>query len=224
MKDIVKLKESEIVKKGFTGNFISKDKKDFLFFERFANSLFVVEEEGYGSLYLDFEKYLLTFFDVCSKSVNKPSFIYINGDVAPDKIMQTLGNSYYDIIEQEEIYRLNKQPAFYIPFENDNYDELIERFIQERSATLNNRELFIILDNVEKLSLPMLDKYVTLGRSRNIYFIILIANKNLFIENNMQESFDVIKNNCMLEFSCSYDKINECKVLLRSNSVVKVEL
>lgn len=221
-KDIIKTKKKDIVGKELPGNFICLKKENAVFLNRFTNSLFLVEENEYGALYLDFEKYLLNLFSLCGASSTKPSIIYINGDVGPDLIKQTLGNDYYDILEKEEVYLLDKKPAFYIPFEDDNYDDLVGRFIQDRTNHISNRKMFVVIDNIEKLSLPMIDTYVTLSRSRNMYFVILIANKKLFIDKYSEEVLEILKANCMLHFKCDLDKILECKVSFMSDSTVKI--
>ena len=222
-KDVVKIKMKDMQGRELPGNFICKKKETAYFLERFTNSLFIVDNDEYGNLYLDFEKYLLNLFEVCGQSKTKPSIIYINGDVGPDKIKQKLGDEYFDVLFEEDVYLLDKKPAFYIPFENDNYGDLIERFIQERTNNIVNRKMFVIIDNIEKLSLPMIDKYVTLSRSRNMYFIILIANKKLFKEKYMNENLEILKANCMLHFLCDADKIKECKVSFMSDTVIKID-
>lgn len=223
-KDIVKLKLSDLKENQMPGNFIYLKKDISYFLDRFSNSLFFVDHDTpYGNLYLDFEKYLLNLCEVCSESKTKPSIIYINGDVGPDVIKQKLGNEYYDVLDAEEVYMLNKKPAFYIPFEDDAYDELIERFIQDRSNSFANRKMFIIIDNIEKLSLPMIDKYITLSRSRNMFFIILVANRELFNQKYSNEVFETMKANSMLHFVCSADKVLECKVNFLSDTIIKFD-
>ena len=59
-------------------------------------------------------------------------------------------------------------------------------------------------------------------RNRNIYFIILIANKELFKQNYSNEVLEIIKANSMLHFVCNKDKILNCKVNYLSNTVIEI--
>lgn len=216
--DVKKIKLTDLEDSQLTGNYLYKDEKYCYFADSKYHNLFIVNKElntfdnEYGSLFLKFEQWQFDFFDICSKVKNSPSFLFYSSNTSPDEIKKHLGEKYTDILEVKDIEKINDaKPSLHWLFEDTKFEDVYEKIIEKRDFMSSN-DLFIILDSPEQDFVKNLTTYITLARSRKIYFIVLIANKDLFLERYSSEELEMIESNCPIRFICNNDEIIEIKV------------
>lgn len=222
--DVKKIKIKDLENSQMPGNYLYKDEKYYYFSVNKYHNLFIVNkslntfDNEYGSLFLKFEQWQFDLFDICSKVSNSPSFLFYNSNTSPDEIKKHLGEKYTDILEVKDIEKINdSKPSLHWLFEDSKFEDVFEKIMEKRDFMTSN-DLFVILDSPEEDFIKNLTTYITLARSRKIYFIILVASKDLFIEKYSSEELDIIESNCPIRFICNNDEIIELKV---AHSIVK---
>lgn len=213
-KGIVKVKEKKLDNMLIKGNYLYNENGTYYFNDVLRNCLIYVDPKYYkdgnknGNLFLEVEKYLLDFFSICSKSKNKPSIVYYNSITTADDISKRLGASYLDILDEEDILKINEGPAFCCLYKN--FSSIMETVIKSRTDMPAPRnDVFVIVDKPEKELIKELNTFVTIGRSRNVYFIVFVHDKELYEKTYSQEDFNILSGNCALTFICSPDEVVE---------------
>lgn len=144
------------------GNFVwEKDSKAY-FAKNFFHAMFRNKNIDKGdqnkNLFLEFEKYVLNFCDVCSNAENKPSILLFENYIDPNEILNKLGKQYYNILDEKEINLLNERSSVFMhssDIDKIEDNELIKNIIEQRSNTIPLNDLFIFVCGLEIMVLVL---------------------------------------------------------------------
>lgn len=199
-KNWLKIKCCNIDGSVLQGNFLYEKKNNYFFANRKCHQLFLVEDDAIvsGGMFLQFENYLFKFFNICKECKEGPSILSVNGIITPSKMQEILGSDYKQL-NNIDFLKLNNQKSFVMADEN-NISKILEDLIVSRNSEVS-RDLFVIIDSLDNIKIENLTTYLTLARSRNIYFIVLLESKNKFIEIYSAKDLKIIKENCYIKFT-----------------------
>jgi len=181
------------------GNYLFADEKNYYFNKYVRNSLFIKDKDAV----VDTEKvdcyydYLTQVVNVCKGSQNKPSVLYF-------------GNN-FDCVEltESETQNLNvNQESLYVKVKDfENFDEYLNNLIDSRSNSqfTNFKPVYIFVDDFSNISENNLARFLTVSRSRYIYFVLLIKEEKQFDE----FTFEIVTGNCSLTFVYNQNGIKE---------------
>lgn len=199
------------------GNYIWEKDGKFYFGNKFFHAMFRNKNIDKGdineNLFLEFEKYVLNFCEVCSSIENKPSIMIFNNFTDHNEITKKSGESYYNIEDTEEINLLNKKPSIYVHSDLDKIEdnELIKNIIEERSNTIPLNDLFIFVCGLEKSNITDIDLFLRVARSRRIYFVLFLeeSENHPFYKKCSENVLDLIKNYVNINYICNRSFVEE---------------
>ena len=207
----VLVKEKKLAKYDFSGEFLTKQKGKFVFSEKHSNSIFVADDnvKPKKELTEQFGSHLQNVLSICSAAKNKPSIVVINPLLKKDQILTTLGENYKQLKNESEFELLNTMSSIY--FSSSNHDKMLEQIFSLRSNDIPKNNLYVILNLTStkdyKEPIKQLHTYLTIAISRNIYFMVFVGDKQLFIKNYSPETYDTVLGNCTVKFVCNETNI-----------------
>lgn len=222
--NLIVVYDEDLKKLDFKGNYLFnkfdevKKSTQYYFLNHLSNALFIKpkkECEERSDLYLDIEQYLLNFFDVCAKIKTKPSFMLLNCWVDLTETKNKLGDKYFDILSLDEIDALNEKTSFYMSFGvEEDYNSLIKYIIEKRSFEVPKNDLIIFIDNLEETNIKDIALFMTLARSRRIYFVLMVKDikLNFWEQCNHPNARLFVEDDSEIKYICNLDKIESVKI------------
>ena len=99
--------------------------------------------------------------------------MFFNNVSSLEKIKESLGEEYEQLSGEDNVSKLNDKPSFYFEETNNSAEDLIKKLIELRSIMFPSNKVIIVLNKPEEMNLKSLVYFVTLARSRDIYFYLL---------------------------------------------------
>lgn len=203
------------------GNFLYEKDDIFYFYKDYSHALFLYDSkynvtDFKSSTPVEYMTYILTFFQLCDKAENKPSIVSLGSSSAENH--KNLLSSYYEIEEQSDLNKLSTCPSFFMSYEEEEYQNILNLILEERTklyqdiSTFPKNKIFIILEGLEySKNITNLSSLITIARSRGVYFLIKISDKEKFDEIYPCES-DILDSNCKIKY------------IFNNSDIVKLEI
>ena len=118
-------------------------------------------------MFLAVENWLYEFYNTTEKTANMPSIAVFDSITTPDRIKEHC-NKYVVDFDNEDA--LINQVNIITLLDSADFDTIMKKIIESRNDNLSSKELIVVLDGIDKNKYPNLMTYLTLARSRNIYF------------------------------------------------------
>lgn len=210
MKTAVKIKFKKLNKYPISGNFLYKKDDICYFSDRLHSSLYLVGENATSneSLNQSLESHLADTFEVYSNQKNRPSFYLFNTDFEKQIILEKLNKNIIEVPNKKYISLLEKETAIFFSKDEDLFIDTVENLIENRSGEMPSKDIFIVLNKPEDLKIKKLSAYLTLARSRRIFFVVIIQDKALFEKNYSPEDLEIVKANCYVTFNIKDNKVS----------------
>lgn len=238
MKNIIEVSKEQFEEQS-NATYIASDDKNFLFYPSKTHSLWYSYAATYKNMYKDLKVFWEEIFTVLGQSKNKPSFLAFNTHrgVTFDHKTYFKQRGYDYTINIFDHYhdfgKLNKdiEYAFTTPtYINNicladpiNFNSVLDACFENKPS---NRDLYIVLSISDSpddspIDCTKLLTYLTLARSRGIYFILIINNMEKFLNDNpyMVHQIDDIKASCPIKNI--YLKDEAAYLQLKDEKIVK---
>lgn len=214
MKNFVKVKEKKLKKYDLAGNFLYLEKGKFYFADKLYNSIFINTEKysKKGELKTDINNHLTEFFTACSMVKNKPSFFVLTNDETHEDLVQSLGEQYVEATTKKHVAFLEKSPSIHFSKDAKFFKTWVEKLLEKRTDMFGQNSIFIIIDKPETFDLERLETYLSLSRSRKVYFMLLVYDKKAFETKISPEVAEIIYSNSPIKFTCNNDEIASIEV------------
>lgn len=214
MKLSYKVKEKKLEKENIC-KYIIKDEETYYFANKKHNWLFIKNEQKNGNMFLAVENWLYEFYNTIEKTSNMPSIAAFDSITTPDRIKEHC-NKYIVDFDNEDA--LINQKSVITLLDSADFDKIMKKIIESRNDNLFSKELIVVLDGIDKNKYPNLMTYLTLAKSRNIYFIVVSYDKEDFEENN-----SLIKDYFDIKYLCNKDEIQEISITeFGKNEIIKL--
>ncbi|MBQ8425520.1 MAG: hypothetical protein IJX17_05825 [Clostridia bacterium] len=185
-----KIAIKKLEKNDITGNYLFSDDKNYYFYDFLRNSIFLKDKETKFNIekvdsYYD---YLTSVLNICKTAKNNPSVLYFGNKFESEELKE---------LDVEDL-NFNEESVYVKVSDNEKFNGLMVKLLESRS-TVNYvafKSLFVFIDDFTKVNENDLVRFVTISRSRNVYFVLLIEDENIFDE----DSFKFIVGNCQLTF------------------------
>lgn len=200
-KEIVAVKDGKLQTSNLPGIYLGKEKNKYNFSNRFSHiaAYFEKETENGSSEYstlLNFHKqYLKNMFNVYSNSNNKASFIYFNGCLSNEEVKSCLNECYI-----EDVNELSNKPSYAYISDAKVLEKTLSDLFMERKDGVVRNNIFVIIDNFENVKINQIETFLTISRSRNIFFVLLVTDMKKLIKNIGAENFNIIDGNVSTQF------------------------
>lgn len=139
-------------------------------------------------------KYLQEFAYITTKSENKPSIIFINGNDNQllknifdfKTLSQILSSTHYMANVEDDMAIFNKPSYLYINKKETNVEDYLAKLTEYRDNNYKH-ELYILINGVHDLNIIKLLEFMTKAPSRNIHYIVFeddidgLQNKDIFL-------------------------------------------
>lgn len=213
MKFYYKVKEKKLEQENICNYLFNKD-GTYYFANKKHNWLFVNTEESQGKMFLSVENWLFEFYNTIEKTTAMPSIAIFDGITTADRVKKHCKNY---IVEYNNKEALINQESVISLLESSDFESVMEKIIESRKDCLSAKELIVVLDGIDENKYPKLLTYLTVARSRNIFFIIVSYNKEeLEQESLIKEHFDV-------KYLCDKDEIKEISITeFRKTEIIKL--
>lgn len=177
-KKSVKIKWNKLMEHKQEGLFLGKTNDEkYIFYNKNCNALMITPNIGNCSTLELYDKYIAEFLSVATSVINKPSLIFLNSLANPKDIENGLENKYIKVVDVEDVELLNEKPS-YCFLGDDDYEELFRLLFEARSRNIPSNNIYVFVSNIDENIIKNLDLYLTLSKSRKIYFIFDLENQN----------------------------------------------
>lgn len=169
----------DIGSKKVSGNLLFKDDKNFYFAPNFSNCIIIdSRDDNKGKLpKYGIGHYILDQLSVFAKIKNRPSLVIKstyhghNGDL----LTGTLEKTYKKLEYVSDVKEFNKNASYYYCESSKYFEQIIDELYKSRSSDTNNMlPVYIVIEDMTNVDLSHLATMVTIARSRNIYFIVVM--------------------------------------------------
>lgn len=212
-KSTICLKFGKLYERENPGSYVFSSKRRDYFYEKFTHSLFLVDsskdpsaKEG-GNIFFAFEHFYTKGAYTLSHTTlaNKPSFMIINGMLTSEMLNAWLSYGYRRLEDEKDFTLLTVSQSYYITYEQDDKDALIEKLFSVRNNPRN--DVYIIVDSLEEVGIKNMAKYIKEAADKRVYFILLVVDEEKLKQVYSEEDVKTIYDNCLLKYTCSKDKI-----------------
>lgn len=168
----------DIQTKNVPGNMLYKDKNNYYFAPNYSNCI-IIRDGSKGKLAkYGIGHYLLDQLSVFAKIPNRPSLV-IKSMHIDDLLVGTLGENYQKLEYASDMAKFNKSSSYYY-CESYNYFEQItyELYKSRSNGHTGMPPVYIIIEDMTNVDLSHLNNMITISRSRDIHFIVVMDAKD----------------------------------------------
>ena len=147
--------------------------------------------------------YLKNFLYIHKESKSQASFVFYNSSLGREDIAGFLGDK-YTVVDN-----LDPQGTCQVMFldEKTPIAERLENVLKVRSKVFNTQNIYVVIEKPEDFRIENLEKLMTIARSRNIYFVLVVEDKEAFKKTYTPEGVISIVANC--EYTCHWFAIEQ---------------
>lgn len=190
--------KEENLKQENISKYLFKKDTSYFFADKKHNWLFVTEKQD--NEFCAVKNWFYEFYNTAQKTLNMPPIAIFGDIVSPDKIKEKYENCIIDYNNEKPL--INEQNAI-VFLHNSTFVDAMDILMESRQKKQCEKELIVVLDSVDETKYRHLLYYLTLAKSRNIFFI-MVCNEQQF-----KICDDNIKNYLNYKYDCDKEKIKQ---------------
>ena len=223
-KNLVKVEKENLEGMSLKGNFLCEEKGAEIFAKKFTHSIFVQDNDVEGKkASFNFDKYVTKFMNICAKSKNKPSLLFLN--YLPKNLLASLNGTKknykanYELVEvesknyAEQLKLFSQKPcAAYV---GADFSKVLKALVETRSEITPKNEILVFFnepENAHNLKNPKLEEVLTVAGSRKIRFVLNMRDENKFNKLNGKGAFEAVEGACLTKFVCNEKGVQEIEL------------